>query len=69
MEKRRRPKIAQVGSLSRIAIGLMLPIFAGFFLGNKLDEKLGSAPWMTLLLLLIGIVTGFAWLFMAVKNG
>jgi F0F1-type ATP synthase assembly protein I len=35
----------------------------GFFLGNYLDERLNSAPWVTLLLLMLGVAAGFAWLY------
>ena len=41
----------------------MLPILVGFFLGNYLDERLGLAPWMTLILLMLGVAAGFGWLY------
>ena len=42
----------------------MLPILVGFFLGDYLDKKIGwSGPWMTLLLLMLGVAAGFGWLY------
>ena len=63
MPKRSKSSIARVGSAGKIASGLLLPILMGFFLGNYLDERLNSAPWVTLLLLMLGVAAGFAWLY------
>jgi ATP synthase protein I len=63
MSKRPKSAIARAGSASKIASALVLPILVGFFLGNYLDEKLGSAPWLTLLLLMLGVIAGFGWLY------
>ena len=63
MPKHSKSSIARVGSVGKIASGLVLPILLGFFLGNYLDERLGSAPWVTLLLLMLGVAAGFAWLY------
>ena len=63
MPKRSKSPLARAGSAGRIASGLVLPILVGFFLGNRLDDKLGSAPWLTLLLIMLGVTAGFAWLY------
>ncbi|MFC1712630.1 AtpZ/AtpI family protein [Candidatus Poribacteria bacterium] len=63
MSKRSGSLIARAGSAGKIASGLLLPILAGFFLGNYLDKQLGSAPWMALLLIMLGVVAGFGWLY------
>ena len=63
MPKRPKSPLAHAGSVGKIASGLVLPILVGFFLGNRLDEWLGFAPWMTLLLLMLGVVAGFGWLY------
>jgi len=62
--KRSKSPLARAGSAGRIASGLVLPILVGFFLGDYLDKKIGwSGPWMTLILLMLGVVAGFAWLY------
>ncbi len=63
MSKSSRSALARAGSAGKIASGLVLPILVGFFLGNHLDSRLGSAPWITLLLLMLGVAAGFAWLY------
>jgi len=63
MPKRSKSPLAHAGSIGKVASGLVLPILVGFFLGNYLDERLGSSPWMTLLLLMLGIAAGFGWLY------
>ncbi len=63
MPKRSGSLIARAGSAGKIASGLLLPILAGFFLGNYLDKRLGSAPWIALLLIMLGVVAGFGWLY------
>lgn len=63
MPKRSKSALARAGSAGRIASGLVLPILVGFFLGDYLDKRLGSTPWITLLLLMLGVVAGFGWLY------
>ncbi len=63
MPKHPKSAVARIGAAGKIALSLALPIVAGSFLGNYLDQQLGSAPWMTLLLLMLGVAAGFAWLY------
>jgi ATP synthase protein I len=63
MPKRQKSPLAYAGSVGKIASGLVLPILVGFFLGKRLDDWLGSSPWMTLLLLMLGVAAGFGWLY------
>jgi F0F1-type ATP synthase assembly protein I len=64
MQKQSKSPLARAGSAGRIASGLVLPILAGFFLGDYLDNKIGwSGPWMTLTLLMLGVIAGFGWLY------
>ncbi len=53
---------------SSIGIGMVLAVFGGLFLGNLLDNKLGTTPFFTFLLLLMGIVAGFRSLYLLIKN-
>jgi ATP synthase protein I len=69
MSKRSKSPLAHIGSVGKIASGLVLPILVGFFLGNYLDERLGSAPWMTLILLMLGVAAGFGWLYRISARG
>lgn len=68
MSRQSKSPFAHVESVGRIALGLVLPILLGFFLGNYLDERLDSTPWLTLILLILGISAGFGWLYRVVTR-
>ena len=68
MSKQSKSTLSGISSVGKIALGLLLPILVGFFLGSYLDGKLGSSPWLTLLLLLLGISMGFWWLYKSAKD-
>ena len=63
-----RSSSSGMGYVGKIALGLVLPILVGFFLGNYLDGKFGTAPWLVLSLILLGIISGFAWLYKTARN-
>ena len=63
MPKRPKSPLAYAGLVGRIAAGVILPILLGLYLGKRLDDWLGSAPWMTLLLLMLGVAAWFGWLY------
>ena len=48
--------LATAGSLGFTLVGCT---FLGLFAGYYLDRWLGSGPWLTVLLLLLGISAGF----------
>jgi ATP synthase protein I len=58
-------KVAEAGS-----VGLILPssIAVGLFLGYMLDKWLRTAPWMLLIFLVLGIVSGLLSLYRAMKK-
>ena len=43
--------------------------FIGLFIGVSLDKWLGTKPWMTLIWLGIGIVSGFRNIFILTRRG
>jgi ATP synthase protein I len=57
-----------IGMAGKIAFGLMAPIIAAAFTGMYLDKRLNTTPWMTIILLLLGIVVGFSGLYWMLKN-
>lgn len=67
-EKPRRPDLRRLAELS--SLGLILPssIAVGLFLGYFLDRWLGTAPWLLLVLTVLGIVSGLLSLFRALKK-
>jgi len=53
-----------VGVASTVGINLVVSTFVGFALGYwVLDTYLNTAPWFTIILTFLGIVSGFRYLF------
>ncbi|MFQ6040789.1 MAG: AtpZ/AtpI family protein [Candidatus Poribacteria bacterium] len=57
-----------VGMAGKIAFGLMAPIIAACFIGIYLDGRLNTTPWLTVTLLLLGLVAGFGGLYSMLKK-
>lgn len=58
----------RLAELSSIALILPSSIAVGLFLGYLLDRWLGTAPWLLLILTVLGIVSGLLSLFRALKK-
>jgi ATP synthase protein I len=58
--------VRQLGVLSGVGLTLVISTVLGFWGGYVLDRWLGSAPWLMLVGLLLGIASGFVNLFRAV---
>jgi ATP synthase protein I len=67
-DKPRRPDVRRLAELSSIALVLPSSIAVGLFLGYLLDRWLGTAPWLLLILTVLGIVSGLLSLFRALKK-
>ena len=59
--KRDKPSEALVlfGNVATIGMQLVVATFIGLAMGYYLDEWLGTKPWLLIIFLLLGIVTGF----------
>jgi len=57
--------IRQLGTLSGVGLTLVISTVLGFWGGYALDRWLGTAPWLMLVGLLLGIASGFVNLFRA----
>ena len=63
------PKFMRMVALLSTAV--LTPAFAvgiGFFVGLKLDQWLGTSPWLTGLFLLFGGIAGFREVYRSVKR-
>lgn len=49
----------KVGLASSIGLVMVISIFIGYFVGSWLDKKLGTTPWLMMILTLMGIAAGF----------
>jgi len=48
-----------LGFLSSVGISMVAATFIGLAMGHYLDKWLDTGPWLTLVFLLLGIVSGF----------
>lgn len=53
---------------SSIGISMVIAIFGSLYLGVWLDKKFGTSPYLTLLLLFMGVVAGFRNLYVMIKR-
>ncbi len=68
MKEKNGQFLRRLGLLSTMAL---TPVFAtgiGFFIGLKLDQWLGTSPWLTGFFALLGIVAGFREFFRFVRH-
>ena len=68
MDKETKRAAIQMAYASSIGISMVIAIFGSLFLGVWLDRKLGTDPYLTLLLLLLGIVAGFRNMVLLIKR-
>lgn len=68
MDKETKKSAIQMAYASSIGIAMVLAIFGCLYVGTWLDKKLGTEPYFTLLLLLIGIAAGFRNVYVLIKT-
>jgi ATP synthase protein I len=59
MAEDRRQLIKSLGFLSSVGISMVASTLIGLAMGHYLDKWLGTSPWLTLIFLGFGIVSGF----------
>jgi F0F1-type ATP synthase assembly protein I len=57
-----------LGTLSTIGISVVVAIAIGVFIGSKLDEWFGTAPWFFFIFLFFGIAAGFRNIYIMVSK-
>ena len=59
MAEDKRQLFKTLGFLSSVGISMVAATFIGLGMGYYLDKWLGTTPWLTLIFLGFGIVSGF----------
>jgi ATP synthase protein I len=54
-----KPLFKQLLEASTVGLNLVLSTFIGLAIGYGLDRFFHSAPWLTIIFLILGIITGF----------
>lgn len=68
MAEDRRELFKSLGFMSSVGISMVASILIGMAMGYYLDRWLGTAPWMLLILLGFGIVSGFRNIFILTQR-
>ncbi len=55
----KRELFKSMGFLSSVGIALVVSILIGLAMGIYLDKWLDTRPWFTLIMLLLGVISGF----------
>lgn len=58
----------RLAELSSTALVLPSSIAIGLFFGHWLDKRLGTAPWLLLIFMVLGVVSGLLSLFRIVRK-
>ena len=45
--------------VTQIAISMISPIFMGLLIGNYLDKKLKTSPYLVIIFMVLGVCSGF----------
>ena len=54
-----KPLFRQLLEASTVGLNLVLSTFVGLAIGYGLDYLFHTSPWLTIIFLIIGIITGF----------
>lgn len=54
-----KPFFRQLLEASTVGLNLVLATFVGLAIGYGLDRFFGTAPWLTIIFLILGIIAGF----------
>ncbi len=68
MAEDRRELFKSLGFLSSVGISMVASVLIGMAMGYYLDQWLGTAPWMLLIFLGFGIVSGFRNIFILTRR-
>lgn len=58
-DKQEKPLFKQLLEASSVGIQLVISTFVGFAIGYFLDKIFKTSPWLTIVFLIIGIISGF----------
>ena len=67
-QKTKGQRIFHAYSLMSLGLEMGVAIFLGWALGNWLDQKFDTEPWLMLFFLLIGIAAGFRGMLRAARQ-
>ena len=70
MKSKDRVGIARaLAMVSKIGITMLVCVFAGVWIGNWLDEKLGTSGIFLIIFIIIGVISGFLNIYKLLTKG
>jgi len=66
-KEKSQSQLLKAGSALLVGGEMAAAVAIGFLLGQYLDKKLGTAPWLTIAFFAIGAISAFRLLFQRVK--
>ncbi|MBQ9519217.1 MAG: AtpZ/AtpI family protein, partial [Firmicutes bacterium] len=54
--------------LTQIGVSMFVPIFISLFIGVFLDRRLGTAPWLMMVFIILGVAAGFRSVYMMTQS-
>mgnify|MGYP001183739444 FL=1 len=68
MDKETKNSLVQMTYASTVGIFMVIVIFGGVYLGSYLDRKFGTAPYFTIVLLILAVFAGFRNVYLIIKK-
>jgi len=68
MEKETKRSLRELAYYSSLGLSVSLAIFIGLAVGIYLDRRFETAPWCTLIFLMLGIIAGFRNIAIAIRK-
>ena len=68
MKRETRRSIKELAYYGSLKLSVSLSVFIGLAVGVYLDRRFDTAPWFTLIFLVLGIVAGFRNIGLAIKK-
>ena len=68
LDKRTKRTAFRLVYASSIGISMVIAIFGSLYVGLWLDKKFGTSPYLTLLLLFMGVVAGFKNIYVMIRR-
>ena len=68
MKKETKRSLRELAYYSSLGLSVSLAIFIGLAVGVYLDRRYETAPWFTLIFLVLGIIAGFRNIAIAIRK-
>jgi ATP synthase protein I len=68
MKKENKKLAKELVYFSTLGLQVAFAIVIGYFLGQYLDKKFNTSPWLTYIFLVFGIIAGFKNIGLAIKR-